>query len=101
MPGTLVAIGLNGPPWAWPVLGSNVSVWLGPPVIHKRMHDFLRFGSVAARAARVSIHPEADAPMTPAEASRINWRREYCGTFGRFMERFLPASSRRACEARR
>src|SRR4051812_27845971 len=78
-PGTPVAIGLNGPPLAWSGLGSKVSIWRGPPVIHRRMTDFLRFGSVAALAARVSIHPEADAPMAPAEARRNQSRRESCG----------------------
>ena len=52
MPGTAVSIALNGPPLAWPGFGSNVSIWLGPPVIQSRMHAFLRVGSAAARPAR-------------------------------------------------
>jgi hypothetical protein len=75
MPGAAVSIAWNGPPCACPGLGSNVSVWLGPPVIHRRMHDFRRFGSAAAEAASVSIQPEAEAPMAPAEANRITCRR--------------------------
>ena len=46
MPGTAVSIALNGPPLAWPGLRSKVSIWLGPPVIQSRMHDFRRFGIV-------------------------------------------------------
>ena len=74
-PGAAVSIALNGPPCEWPGLGSKVSVWLGPPVIHKRMHDFRRFGSDAAEAASVPNQPEADEPRAPAEASLINCRR--------------------------
>src|SRR4051794_12444530 len=95
MPGAAVSIDLNGPPWAWPVLGSKVSVWLGPPVIQSRMHDFRRFGSSAAEAARVSIQPEAEAPMAPAEASRITWRRVNRGAL-RSGRNMVEAPSREA-----
>ena len=37
MPGTLVLIGRNGPPVGRPGFMSKVSMWLGPPAIHKRM----------------------------------------------------------------
>src|ERR1700733_6617791 len=87
MPGTDVWMGLNGPLLAWPGLGSNVSVWLGPPDIQRRMHDLRRFGCLAVSAARASIQPEAEAPMAPAAASRITCRRVSCGIwrFGRLM----------------
>ena len=47
MPGDAVSISLNGPPLAWPGLRSKVSIWLGPPFIHSRMHDRLRCGFCA------------------------------------------------------
>ncbi len=62
MPGTAVSMALNSPPLAWPGLGSNVSVWLGPPVIQSRMHDFRRRGSAPASAASASIQPEVEKP---------------------------------------
>ena len=66
IPGTADWIGLNGPLLAWPGLGSNVSVWLGPPDIQSRMHDLRRLGCAAVSAARASIQPEAEAPRAPA-----------------------------------
>ena len=76
MPGTAVSMALNSPPLAWPGLGSNVSIWLGPPVIQSRMHDLRRPGSAAASAASDSIQPEVEKPTTPAAASRSIWRRD-------------------------
>ena len=60
MPGTLVSISLNGPPLAWPGLRSKVSIWLGPPVIHSRMHERLRCGLAAVSAARASSQPDSE-----------------------------------------
>src|SRR5262245_9218576 len=80
MPGTADDIGLNGPLLAWPGLGSNVSVWLGPPDIQSKMHDFRRLGWSAVAAASASIQPEAEAPKAPAAASRITCRRFSCGS---------------------
>ena len=79
IPGTADWMGLKGPLLAWPGLGSNVSVWLGPPDIQRRMHDLRRLGCAAASAARASIQPEAEAPKAPAAASRIICRRVSCG----------------------
>src|SRR5262245_12438046 len=53
MPETAVSIGLNGPALAWPVFRSKVSVCVGPPLIHRRMQLRLRWGFLAASAARV------------------------------------------------
>src|SRR3954452_5844562 len=69
-PGALVLIGLKSPaPLLWG-LRSSVSLWLGPPSIQRRTQCLaLAFGLVrvsAARADRTSIHPEAEAPNTPA-----------------------------------
>jgi hypothetical protein len=66
---------LVGPAVAWPGLGSKVSIWLGPPDIQSRMHDFRRRGSVAAPAATFSSQPEAEPPRTPADARRNICRR--------------------------
>ena len=60
MPGTLVAISLKGPPLAWPGLRSKVSIWLGPPFIHSRMHERLRCGSSAAAAASRPSQPDSE-----------------------------------------
>src|SRR5947209_2596813 len=79
MPGTLVAISLYGPPLAWPGLRSNVSIWLGPPFIHSRMHDRLRLGSRAAPAARFSSQPDIEKPTTPAAESLSQSRRDRRG----------------------
>ena len=56
MPGTAVSMALNSPPLAWPGLGSKVSIWLGPPVIQSRMHDFRRRG-VRARVGGQGLDP--------------------------------------------
>src|SRR5204863_9435492 len=76
MPGTLVLIGLNGPPWACPGLRSKVSSWLGPPLIHSRMQERLRCGFLAASAASTFSQPDAEGPTTPAAASLSQSRRE-------------------------
>ena len=68
MPDTLVSIGLNSPPFLCPGLGSNVSICDGPPGIHRRMHDFFRFGSFAVSAARAGSQWLSDSPDTPIEA---------------------------------
>ena len=54
MPGTEVWISRRGPPLTWPGFMSNVSVWLGPPFIHRRMQARWRRGSVAVPAASLS-----------------------------------------------
>ena len=76
MPGTLVAMGLKGPPLAWPGLRSKVSSWLGPPLIHSRIQERLRWGWSAVSAARVSSQPDIEEPTTPAVDSRSQSRRD-------------------------
>ena len=49
------------PPLTWPGLRSKVSIWLGPPFIHRRMQAFWRVGGLtAAWAATRSIHPDEE-----------------------------------------
>ena len=68
---------LEGPPLAWPGLRSKVSIWLGPPFIHRRMHGVLALsGSLAVSAASASSQPDIEAPSTPAVASFIQSRRD-------------------------
>src|SRR5262249_21437979 len=76
MPGTLVSVAANGPPLAWPGFRSNVSIWLGPPLIHSRTHDRLRCGFAAASAASASSQPDDEQPTTPAADSRSQSRRD-------------------------
>ncbi len=80
IPGTLVAISLNGPPLAWPGFRSNVSIWLGPPLIQSRMHAFLRCGCEARSSASRSSQPESEEPTAPAEVNRSQSRRESGGS---------------------
>src|SRR5262245_43562789 len=79
IPGTLVAISLTGPPLACPGLRSNVSMWLGPPDIHRRMHAFLRAGCAAAAPARFSSQPDSDTPAKPRLLRRSQSRRDRIG----------------------
>src|SRR5437588_1419131 len=82
MPGTLVAVSLKDPPLAWPGLRSNVSIWLGPPFIHNRMHERLRCGWEAVSAARLSSQPDIEWLMTPAAVSRSQSRLDRRGRSG-------------------
>src|SRR5437868_13208580 len=79
-PGALVLTGLKSPaPLLWD-LRSSVSLWLGPPSIQRRMQCLafaLGLARVsAARADRTSIHPEAEAPNTPAADNLRKSRRD-------------------------
>src|SRR4051794_26285864 len=47
----------------------------GPPFIHRRMHERLRWAFAAASAAKAGNH-DADAPRTPAALRRTKSRRE-------------------------
>src|SRR5947209_19314757 len=76
MPGTLVWIGLNSPAPALCGLRSNVSLWLGPPSIHSRMHDLVLSFAWAARVARTLSQPDIEAPSTPAADSLTKSRRD-------------------------
>src|SRR5579883_171229 len=78
MPGTVVAISLKGPPFLCPGLRSNVSIWLGPPFIHKRMHERFRSGLPATALAKFSSQPDMEAPRTPAADNRNHSRRDNC-----------------------
>src|SRR5215831_18922338 len=75
MPGTLVAISLEGPPFLWPGFKSKVSIWLGPPFIHNRIQARLRSELVAASARR-SSQPDIEQPSTPAADKRSHSRRD-------------------------
>jgi hypothetical protein len=44
---------------------SNVSVWLGPPAIHNRMHCRFLDGDGPNCSARAGSHPEALMPSQP------------------------------------
>src|SRR5262245_6724032 len=69
MPETLVSIGLKVPALAVPGFRSKVSLWLGPPAIHRRMHDFGLAPWAAAPWAMTLNQPDSDRPETPAAAS--------------------------------
>src|SRR5438132_6747517 len=79
MPGTAVAISLNGPPLTVPGFKSNVSIWLGPPFIHRRMHERRRCGLLAAAAARFSSQPDMEKLTTPADVNVSHSRRDRVG----------------------
>src|ERR1700733_11619284 len=75
MPGTFVEADLNSPPG----LGSKVCCWLGPPSIHRRMHDLPRgrFTDVAA-FARDSNQGTDTPERRPAADSLRKSRRGSC-----------------------
>src|SRR5262245_23871893 len=76
IPGTLVLIGLNSPASLVPGFMSNVSLWLGPPSIHRRMHDLVLAPVSAARAASGASQPDSDGASTPSDEKRRKSRRE-------------------------
>src|SRR5262245_37111688 len=67
---------LKGPPCAVPGRRSNVSLWLGPPSIHSRMHDLVFARSSAARPAKTLSQPDSPVPRTPAADNFSMSRRE-------------------------
>src|SRR5260221_14225314 len=75
MPGTLVLIGLNSPASLVPGFMSKVSLWLGPPSIHRRMHDLVLARVSAAWAASGASQPEIDGASTPSDDRRRKSRR--------------------------
>src|SRR4051794_21816669 len=95
MPATAVAISLAPPPFLWLGLRSNVSIWLGPPAIHRRMQERLRFRRGAAASARRGNQPEAEAPRTPAADNFIQSRRESMGAFTGDLLELLTTESQR------
>src|SRR5262249_18534430 len=72
-------ISLYGPPLAWPGFRSKVSICEGPPLIHSRMHAFLRAGWAAAAWAKDSNQPETQGARTPAADSFSQSRRGRSG----------------------
>src|SRR5262249_21459512 len=80
-PGTEVAISLEGPPFLWPGLRSQVSVWLGPPDIHRTMHALAGF--LPAAAASRGSHGPAAAPKALARLKPTKSRPLYSRAFMR------------------
>ena len=64
MPAALVLIGLNSPAPLLSGLRSKVSLWLGPPSIHRRMHDLAL--PLPDFSARPSPAPAASRTATAA-----------------------------------
>ncbi len=61
-----VAIGRNGTPCSCPGLRSKVSVWLGPPFIHNKMHERFDAAGCVIAAANEPNHPaKCDAATVP------------------------------------
>src|SRR5262245_28643980 len=66
MPLTAVGIALVGPCVSAPGLGSNVSNWLGPPAIQRRMHCFLAARAWSACRVSRSNRPRPASAAAPA-----------------------------------
>ena len=83
VPGTLVGIGRNSPRISEGALGfkSYMSMWLGPPNIHKRMQFTSRFGLAVCCARKTCgrLKPSADNPPKRSASRRetafqeLNW----------------------------
>src|SRR5262245_31964840 len=90
IPDALVLIGLNSPAPLLSGFRSRVSLWLGPPSIQRRMQRlafaFGLAGDSSARAARTFIHPENEAPNTPAADSFRKSRRDFSSSVFENME---------------
>src|SRR5262245_51208006 len=93
MPETLVEIGLNSPAPSAPGFMSKVSLWLGPPSIHRRMHDLVFVLVSAARAASGASQPDSDGASTPSDDRRRKSRREKEFNMG-ISNVFLPSPLR-------
>src|SRR5436305_13665344 len=78
MPGTAVGIGWNALELL-PGLGSKVSMWLGPPVMNRRMQLLCLTPESAARAATAPSQLVAGAVRTPAAVRRRTSRRDRAG----------------------
>src|SRR5262245_51512410 len=74
IPGTEVSIALRPPPLSWAGFGSKVSNWLGPPVIHNRMHARLRSRRFAVWSASAGSQGDMEPPTTPAADRRSQSR---------------------------
>src|SRR5260221_4237633 len=66
MPLVAVWIWRNGPPWSVPGRRSKVSLWLGPPAIHRRMQFLVCWRGFLALTARKVKPLVAGAPTKPA-----------------------------------
>src|SRR5262249_14505885 len=80
-PATAVSVSFEGPPFLWPGLRSQVSVWLGPPDIHRTMHALA--GSLAGARDSVGSHGQAATPNALARLMRTKSRRLYSRLFMR------------------
>src|SRR5262245_34649103 len=69
-----VSMALNGPLVSEPGLGSKVSMWLGPPLSHSRMHALARRAAASAATSRWSIGDRAS-PSVPTRPVPRNSRR--------------------------
>ena len=78
MPGTLVAMGRNGPPVGRPGFMSNVSNWLAPPFIHSRMQCLLLLADLRGQRRRAGqpapVHHHA--ARGGGQSALHEWRRE-------------------------
>src|SRR5262249_31201644 len=78
-PGMRVATGRNGPPVGRPGFMSNVSIWLAPPFIHRRMQRLPCFRDPSAPAPEANSPPQlgtAPAAVTSvplSRARRLRW----------------------------
>src|SRR5688572_18811419 len=81
MPGMEVSMGRNSPRISAGAsgLGSNVSMWLGPPAIQRRMQDLGRGPPGAAAARRLSQPLSVTLAAEAAAAVARNFRRAGLG----------------------
>src|SRR4051812_20734220 len=80
MPVTFDGCGRNGPAVGRPGFMSNVSIWLAPPLAHRRMQRLPRFAASAAAVRAWNSPPQlATAPPAVTKAPLRNARRARCG----------------------
>jgi len=96
-PGAAVWMGLSSPASVVPGLRSKVSLWLGPPSIHRRMQALCLAPDDAARAANTLNQPDIAAPPTPAADSFMKSRRDrplrkFMGVMGKILSCDRPVS---------
>lgn len=73
IPVTFDWTGRNGPAVGRPGFMSNVSIWLAPPFIHRRMHRFLARAAAAA-ALRAWASPPQFGRISPDPATAAPFR---------------------------
>src|SRR5262249_8986053 len=87
-PSAAVLIGLNSPAPLLSGLRSQVSLWLGPPSIQRRVHDLaLPVPPAGAGLGRSRSHPDGGGGETPAAASFSTSRRDFSSSFSENMVR--------------